>query len=677
MAGGGAVVLGIGYVVFNWTMLRSHAAQESAEVVSQTMRDEQVQFTAREFSKELLNQLLHDDEIASTVASWTLRLLASIQEEIGALFVHILQQEQVVDEVNRLADKLVAYLCSSQIIQEAHAPYVKIIEGLAAATLFVCSGKLVSLAAPELGLGPGVGPLLLATDTSKELVERHCGYHRVLAPYAPVFTYVGIFLFVLVFILSAVKKLKDLGKVVGMMEGFGLPFPKFMTFGCMFCIIAGSVCYLTGVPVLMEWGAEFLFIFMVIATYYGHYKPFKEKRDEFNLQMVLKNLAIIGVTLMTIGFEVPEIGKDGTPLGLNGALGPLGEFFGEIYRCFRPYSFIFKYSGIVLFVAVFLLAGLNHLKNFQELVDINRKLGVPLPAVSAAIAVILLILGSCLFLTGKAVFMELGAEALLVFLVVATFFAHLPLMRTGDFQQWLHTLKNVSLAGACLMTIGAERVGGLLVDAISLQSSRDAAALWAYELVMREDVTNGFRDLVVTALQMDPVVEEAQQMAVQVVNRVLADEGTIEEAKRVLREALEDQELRNTAKESLWNIVMPWSSRPPNELKRALRSAEDLASLPSLTDDERALLRSLQARLKEDAKRGPDVSKPATRLPRTEGCEGMETEKTSATPEPESEPKPAPEPGLTESKPETKQDMQEGPEADKEKRDLPGLAAPC
>ncbi|CAE7472725.1 unnamed protein product [Symbiodinium necroappetens] len=118
MAGGGAVAVGIGYVVINWTILRSHVSQESAEVVSQTMRDAQVQFTAREFSKELLNQLLHDEEIATTVASWTLRLLASIQEEIGALFVRILQQDQVVDEVNRLADKLVAYLCASQQIQD-------------------------------------------------------------------------------------------------------------------------------------------------------------------------------------------------------------------------------------------------------------------------------------------------------------------------------------------------------------------------------------------------------------------------------------------------------------------------------------------------------------------------------------------------------------------------------
>lgn len=73
-----------------------------------------------------------------------------------------------------------------------------------------------------------------------------------------------------------------------------------------------------------------------------------------------------------------------------------------------------------------------------------------------------------------------------------------------------------------------EQVGALLVDAINLQASRDAAALWAYDLVMREDVTNGFRDLVVTALQpgarkkalelrrrMDPVVNEAQELAVQ------------------------------------------------------------------------------------------------------------------------------------------------------------------
>ena len=213
--------------------------------------------------------------------------------------------------------------------------------------------------------------------------------------------------------------------------------------------------------------------------------------------------------------------------------------------------------------------------------------------------------------------MEIGAECLLLFLLMSTYFVHFkPLRQSGraqvvcctkvrwfgslrskwmllggkDFKQMLHTLKNISMAGGCLMTIGAvlpqickwkpcrsfgwkaqalrvnwaqlrlvlvwnskdflvqwlwwlwslsfkarfkqrafqqkggcqrvsvcghwtsgwvviqvpcgqERVGGLLVDAINLQSSRDAAALWAYDLVMREDVTEGFRDLVVTALQ--------------------------------------------------------------------------------------------------------------------------------------------------------------------------------
>lgn len=268
-------------------------------MVSQTMRDAQVQFTAREFSKELLNQLLHDEEIATTVASWTLRLLASIQEEIGALFVRILQQDQVVDEVNRLADKLVAYLCASQQIQE--------------------------------------------------------------------------------------------------------------------------------------------------------------------------------------------------------------------------------------------------------------------------------------------------------------------------------------------------RVGGLLVDAINLQSSRDAAAVWAYDLVMREDVTEGFRDLVVAALQMDAVVEEAQQLAVQVVNRVLSDEGTILEAKKVLRDALEDQELRNSAKESLWSIVIPWGSRSsPDEVKRAVRLSEELASLPALNDDERASLRSLQMRLRAEGRKGARAEKrtePASEAPPQAASGVSQAKEASQVPE--------------------------------------------
>jgi len=249
-------VMGVGYLVINWGMVRTGVSRESAEVISETIRDERIQFSAQEFSKELLNQLLHDDEIAKTVAKWVYQLLASLQDDIGALFVRILQQERVVEAVMRLADRLVAYLCSSQSIQE--------------------------------------------------------------------------------------------------------------------------------------------------------------------------------------------------------------------------------------------------------------------------------------------------------------------------------------------------KVGGLLVDAICLEASRDGAAKWAYELVMREDVTCGFRDLVVAALQMDAVVHEAKALA----RHVLQDPDLVSEAKRAIDETLRDAELRATAKESLWNIVLPWSSNRLPDKKRALKLLDELAIMDSLTQEERQVLRSLQSRIK-------------------------------------------------------------------------------
>ena len=78
---------------------------------------------------------------------------------------------------------------------------------------------------------------------------------------------------------------------VRMMESFGLPCPAFMAAGGLFSLLAGSLCYLTGrllclflifswpqqpchgqsstfhltgIPVLMEWGAEFLLMFLIL-----------------------------------------------------------------------------------------------------------------------------------------------------------------------------------------------------------------------------------------------------------------------------------------------------------------------------------------------------------------------------------------------------------------------------
>lgn len=142
-----------------------------------------------------------------------------------------------------------------------------------------------------------------------------------------------------------------------MVQGMGVPCPTVMTILCIIDIVAGSVLYLTcaaalyrlslnsaGIPVLMEWGAEFLLIFLklgesmaiaqsarILASYYGHYKPWKESKEEFHVDMLMKNAALMGQCLLTVGFEVPEIGKDGTPLGLGGRLGKFGDVTGDIY----------------------------------------------------------------------------------------------------------------------------------------------------------------------------------------------------------------------------------------------------------------------------------------------------------------------------------------------------------
>ena len=72
-----------------------------------------------------------------------------------------------------------------------------------------------------------------------------------------------------------------------------------------------------------------------------------------------------------------------------------------------------------------------------------------------------------------------------------------------------------------------QQVGRLLVDAICLEYSRNASAQWAIDLVMREDVIAGFRDLVVNALQTEAVRLETSNLARMIVNNVLAEDAPL------------------------------------------------------------------------------------------------------------------------------------------------------
>jgi len=152
------------------------------------------------------------------------------------------------------------------------------------------------------------------------------------------------------------------------------------------------------------------------------------------------------------------------------------------------------------------------------------------------------------------------------------------------------------VAYLCASRTIQERVGQLLVDAICLEASRNAAATWAYDLVMREDVTCGFRDLVVAALQTDAVINESRRLGIEIVNGVLADPSTQDEAKRVLNETLRDGELRSAAKESLWTIVMPWSST--SKAAPARSSAEEEAERRRKEEEERLRIEAEEAERK-------------------------------------------------------------------------------
>jgi len=107
----------LGYVLLNWKGVKSQAAQETAELVSTTIKDESLQTTAGELSKVLINDLLTDEKVGTQCKDWVWKLLQSLTPQITELFVYILSTEAVLTQVKKLLDDLVVYLCESEQIQ--------------------------------------------------------------------------------------------------------------------------------------------------------------------------------------------------------------------------------------------------------------------------------------------------------------------------------------------------------------------------------------------------------------------------------------------------------------------------------------------------------------------------------------------------------------------------------
>jgi putative oxidoreductase len=121
--------------------------------------------------------------------------------------------------------------------------------------------------------------------------------------------------------------------------------------------------------------------------------------------------------------------------------------------------------GRLFLVTIFLSSALmNKIPQYQTLVGVMETEGVPLPQVSLAIAIVMLLLGGVSVLIGYHA--RVGAALLAVFLVLASYYFHnfwaLPPEQAQE--QMIHFMKNLGLFGAMLFII-ANGAGAWSVDA--------------------------------------------------------------------------------------------------------------------------------------------------------------------------------------------------------------------
>lgn len=108
--------------------------------------------------------------------------------------------------------------------------------------------------------------------------------------------------------------------------------------------------------------------------------------------------------------------------------------------------------GRILFALVFVMSGLNHLLQLNNMAAYAQAKGVPAPKAAAAISGIVIIVGGVLVALGWHRF--IGAGLLVIFLVPTAFLMHQfwkeadPTMKANEMA---HFLKDLALAGAALL----------------------------------------------------------------------------------------------------------------------------------------------------------------------------------------------------------------------------------
>lgn len=113
--------------------------------------------------------------------------------------------------------------------------------------------------------------------------------------------------------------------------------------------------------------------------------------------------------------------------------------------------------GRIMLCAIFVLSAVgNKIPEFSATAKTMGSVGMPFPQVMLAGAILFLLVGSLLVVTG--LYARVGAAMLLLFLALATYYFH-NFWEVADpaaqQAQMIQALKNLSMAGAMLMIIGS------------------------------------------------------------------------------------------------------------------------------------------------------------------------------------------------------------------------------